>query len=261
MTLGFRAGTTTAAAAAVTPLAPAVPTGLVSGDLSLLVVEIKQATAGTTPAVTGGTTGWTQIGSTVNTGTNLTAGTDTGTNYLWLYYRTDTYSAPSITTSGANSAGAAINAYTKDAGNTWDVTQYTTGVDATLGANGSITGAANINVDAGDWIFVPSALGGDAGSITGGTIAAPSATFSGTFGLRTNLGVTTGADSRLVIIDWPVLTGPSTGAPTYTWTNTSSLTGVAGFLRIREAAPAGGTAPVPARVRVSNPALSRASNW
>ena len=237
MTISLRAvGTPTAATSVVTPLAPGAPAGLTATDLSILTVEIKGLTAGTAPTITT-PSGWTLIGTVTNNGT-LVAGADTGSNTIGMYYRVGTYTAPSITTTGADSAGAAIVAYACDASTfTWDVSSSTTGSDTTSGADGSITGAANLSINIGDWVVVGAGLSGDIGTVTAESLTATGSTFSSNTN-RVNLGVTTNNDSRLLVHDWAVgSTGPSTAAPVYTWSNTSSTTGHARFVRIRAITP------------------------
>lgn len=231
MTISLRAvGASTAAAAAVTPLAPGVPAGLTATDLSILIVEVKGLTAGTAPTITAGA-GWSAVGPVTNNGT-IVAGTDTGSNTIGMFYRTGTYSTPSVVTTGGDSAAAVIVAYQTTLTG-WDVTATATGIDTTSGANGSINGTVNINATTGDWVVVGAAMSGDVGSVTAETLAATGATF-GTLANRLSLGVTTGTDSRLQVSDWPVTGGPSSAIPVYTWTNASSTTGHARFLRIRE---------------------------
>lgn len=241
MTISLRAaGAATAATAAVSPLAPGAPAGLTATDISILVVEAKNATAGTAVTITT-PTGWTPIGSVTNNGT-LAPSNDAGSNAVGMYYRVGTYTAPSITTTGANSAGAGIVAYATSTGGTWDVSQTTVGSDTTSAANGSITGAADIGLATGDWAIVGTGLSGDLGSVTAESLTVTGATL-GAYSSRINQAVTTGNDSRLLISDWPVTAGTSTAAPAYTWTNNSSLTGHARILRLREIVVAPSTAP------------------
>src|SRR5215207_9443483 len=143
----------TSAAAAVASLLCGTPAGTTSTDLSFLTVQLKQAAAGTPPGITAVTSGWTALGSAVNTGDNLNATTDVGTNYLWTYYREGVVNATTVDTSGANSGSVSMASFATTLGG-WDIApQSTTGVDATSGANGSITGAANISITTGDWLF------------------------------------------------------------------------------------------------------------
>lgn len=233
MTISLRAvGAATATGGAVTGVTAGVPAGLTATDLSILTVEIKGSGA-TAPTITT-PTGWTLIGTVTNNGT-AGAGTDTGSNTIGMYLRVGTYTAPTITTTGADSMGAGIVAYQTSLGGTWTTTT-TTGSDTTSAANASITGAAHLSLAAGDWVIAGVGLSGDIGSVTAETLAATGATI-GTRANRFNLGVTTGFDSRLLVSDWPVTAGTSTAAPVYTYTNTSSTTSHARFVRIREVAP------------------------
>jgi hypothetical protein len=260
VTISHRGTTSTAAAAPVTPLEPAAPAGLTSTDISILTVQVKQSNSGTPPSITGGTTGWTAIGSAVNTGNNATSGNDTGTNYLWTYYRTGTYTAPSVTTAGTGTGSAAITAYATTLGD-WDVSQATTGIDNTNGADGSITGGANLSITTDDWLFCASGHPGDVGTMSAQTIAATGATFGAATNVRLNLGVTTNSDCRHMVMDRAVTSGTSSAAPTLVWTNASSLTGVAVFVRLREQAPAG-PGFLPAQpIMIDRAAIERAHYW
>lgn len=235
MTIGFRAaGTATAANAAVTPLAPGVPAGLTSTDISILTVEIKGASAGVAPTITTPTDWW-LIGTVTNNGT-LVAGTDTGSNTIGMYYRIGTYSGPSITTSGGNSAGAAIVAYTTTLGD-WDVAEAVVGSDTTVGSGISITGSAwGAAIASGDWVVGGFGGAGDNGTVTAAAIGGSSGATIGATNTRINQAVTTGLDSRLIVVDAPITAGSSTAAPTYTHTNAGSSTGHARLVRLREIA-------------------------
>lgn len=235
MTISLRAvGATTVAAAAVTPLTPGSPGVLANSDISILVVEIKGQTAGVAPTITT-PSGWTIIGSVTNNGT-LVNGTDTGSNTIGMYYRIGNYPAPSITTTGGNSAGAGIVAYKTSTDGGWDVSSTTTGSDTASGANGSITGGADLSSTTGDWVIIGAGLSGDIGSVSAQSYTATSGTF-GTLVSRSNIGVTTGNDSRLLISDIPQTAGTTSAAAAYTYTNASSTTAHARFVRLREIAP------------------------
>jgi hypothetical protein len=225
----------TLVAAAVTPLAPGVPAGVTATDLSILTVEGKRTTNTTAPTVTT-PTGWTLIATTHAAG--VTAGVDTGSNSVSTFYRTGTYTGPSITTTGFNSAGAVIVAY-QTQGNGW-VTPVTStnGSDTTSGANGSITGAAGLSVQQYDLVQASVGLSGDAGTVTAQTIAGMTgATLSATTE-RVNFAVTTGNDVRTLVADCQVTAGTSNVAPTYAYTNASALTSHGQFLRLRANPPA-----------------------
>lgn len=235
MAISLRAvGATTAAAGAVTGVTAGVPAGLTSTDISILTVEIKATTAGTAPTITT-PSGWTLIGTVTNNGT-LVAGIDTGSNTVGMYYIVGTYTAPTITTTGANAMGAGIVAFQTSTGGTWDVSSTTTGSDTSSGTNASITGAANISAATGDWVIAGVGISGDIGAVTAETLTATGATI-GTRANRINLGVTTNNDSRLLVTDWPVTAGTSSAAPVYTYSNTSVSTSHARFVRLREVPP------------------------
>lgn len=226
-------GTPTAATDAVSPLVPGVPAGVISTDISILVVEIKGATAGVAPTITTPSGGWALIGTVTNNGT-LVAGTDTGSNTVGMYYLIGTYSAPSITTTGANSAGAAIVAYSS-ATLTWDTsvltTQTTTGDDTTSGVNGSLAGGSLTTV-ADDRLLFGGGISGDIGTMSVQTLVQASATLGAT-NSRVNQVVTTGLDSRVVFYDGQVTTGAA-GIPTASYTNPSVTTAHGRFAVLRE---------------------------
>lgn len=236
MAISLRAvGTPTTAAAAVTPLAPGVPAGVVAGDLSLLFVEIKATSGTVAPAVTT-PSGWTLQAAAISTGNDVAAANDVGENWIFVYYRTDAgYAAPSVGSTGGNSAGAVIVAWQKDPSETWvlpTVSQsYVSGQDASSGANGSAAGSGSLAVIPGDVLVTAAGLSGDLGTITAEGVTATGLTL-GTYTNHVSLAVTTGTDSRLLVSSWPV-TSTATAIPTYTWTNTSSLTGVVRMLRLR----------------------------
>jgi hypothetical protein len=229
-------GAHTAAAAAVTPLAPGVPAGVVAGDMSILTVQGKRTAAATAPTVTT-PTGWTLISTTHAPG--VVAGVDTGSNTVANFYRTDTYTAPSIVTSGFDSAGAVITAYTT-AGTSWAAPVVTSGSDTVSGAGGSITGAAGLDVAPLDLVQVSAGLSGDIGAVTVPTIGGMGGATLGGTSSRVNFAVTTGNDSRTLVADCQVDSGTSNASPTFTFTNASATTSHAQFVRLRGIAAGGG---------------------
>lgn len=254
-------GQSVTAAAAALNTSPAVVTGTATGDLSILIVEVKASTAGAAPTITT-PSGWTIIGSVTNNGT-LVAGTDTGSNTIGMYQRTGTYTAPTISTTGADSMASGIVVYRSSkvtAGGTWDVSQSTTGSDTTSGANIATTGAAGIAVSVGDMVLAAVAISGDVGTTSAYTIGGMSGATLLQPETPIERDVTLGTDSRLIVTtDW-VTAGSSSSAPTYALTNSSSTTGHSMFLRVRDVA-----APSSARFQgvtnVNRPAVVRASTW
>jgi hypothetical protein len=231
------AGTSTAVAATATTLNPAVPAGATTGDLSVLCVEAKPYTTTiTTPA------GWTKIGETTN-GTTV-SGTDTGSMKVAMYVR-ESASAGAIgamTLATPDSACAVIHTYSKASGYTWDYSVFTTGTDTANGANYSATGGA-IATAQDDWVVAATAINTDLGTLSAQTIGGMSGDTT-TVSVRTTGNtdgsglVTTGNDSRLLVIDAQITAGSSSAAPTVTYTNASSSSGSSIWLRLRQIAPA-----------------------
>lgn len=235
-TIFYMQSTVTAANAAV-DADPAAPT-VATGDLSLLIVQIKASLIAVAPTITT-PSGWTLIGTVTNNGT-LAAGGDTGSNTIGMYYRTDSgYSAPNIQSVNADSMSSAIVVFRSSkvaAGGSWDVANSTTGSDTTSGANISITGGGSIGVSAGDMVLAVASASGDAGAPSALTIGG----MSGATLMQDNTpiarDVSTGLDSCEIITYNYVISGSSTSAPTFTYTNASSTTAHGMFLRIRDVA-------------------------
>lgn len=231
MTISLRvAGAATSATAAVTAVSPAVGAGATTGDLSILVVAAKPySTAITTPS------GWTKIGE----GTNGTtaSGIDTGSTIVAVYYKLDatTGAIGNITQSGASTMVGQITTYSTDAPG-WDVSAFTVGGDTTDGANFSATGAAGINVATGDRVYVGTSINSDAGTLSAASVAGMSGATVTDHQGRSSQAVTTGDDMRLYVRDVLISAGSSNAAPTFTFTNASSTSGTAFFLRLRDGA-------------------------
>lgn len=229
MTIALRAaGTATSATAAVTAVNPAVPSGAVVGDLSVLSVYVKPySTTLTDPS------GWTKIGEHTN-GTTA-SGTDTGSTKIAVYVKEDAAvgAIGNIGQSGANTMGAVINVYSKTK-STWDYSSFTQGFDSSNGANYSATGDAGISVAAGDMVLASTAVNGDVGTLSAFAIAGMSGATLGTSTNRTNAAVTTGNDCRGVCDEVAITAGSSSSAPTYAYTNASSTSGTTMWLRLRE---------------------------
>jgi hypothetical protein len=227
------AGTATSGSAAVTAVNPSVPATTTTNDISILVVGAKPYTTTiTTPS------GWTKLGE-ITSGTRAGA-SDSGSTKVAMYYR---ISAPTgaignIGQSGAVALQAVIHSYQCGAGETWDVSSFTTGADTTVGTNYSATGAANINLASGDWLIV----GCCATDVAGGTTPASEAltatgiTF-GTLTVRTeDWDSPTSQNLWILFWDRPVSSGTSSAAPVQTWTwGGSAQEGSSAFLRLRAA--------------------------
>jgi len=233
------AGTSTAVAATATTLNPAVPAGTTTGDLSVLCVEAKPyTTAITTPS------GWTKIGETTN-GTTV-SGIDTGSMKVAMYVKESATPGAigAITMATPDSACAVIHSYSKDPSYAWNYSAFTTGSQTTNQANYSATGAAGLAVAADDWVVAATAVntdlavGGPSAQSIGGMSGATLAVSVRTAGTSDGQGlVTTGNDSRLMVVDADVTAGSSNSAPTMTYTLGSSSSGASIWLRLREVAP------------------------
>lgn len=219
------------AAAAALNTSPTAPTVL-SNDLSILSVAGK-LTAGAT-ATSSTPSGWTLIGTISQSGTAAANAADTGDTAVVLYYRTDSgYGNPTISTTGFNSMASAITVFRGPAGCTWDLAT-TTGSDTASGANISITGAGTVSVAAGDIVAAFMAASGDVGTPSAFQVDGMSGvTLYPTSTTPINRDVTTGNDSRHLVSFVQIRSGSSSAAPTYSYTNSSSTTGHARFLRIR----------------------------
>jgi hypothetical protein len=250
VTIAFRInGAHTSATTAVTALNPSTGAGILPTDISILVVDVKGATAGVAPAITT-PSGWTLIGVS-NNGT-LVAGTDTGSNTIGLYYKVGAAASTAIgviTITGGNTGGAVIDTYSTTLGS-WDVTSTTDASDTTSGANSTLTGVAGLAIAAGDWLFAAAGVSGDIGTLSASSFSAMSGATLGSSVNRHNFAVTSSTDCRDVITDIPVTAGSSSAVPVFNLTNTSSTTSQARFVRLREVASgpvtlaASGTVPV-----------------
>lgn len=255
-TIALRAaGTSTAIAATATTLNPAVPAGTQAGDLSVLSVEAKPYTTTiTTPS------GWTKIGEATN-GTTV-SGTDTGSMKVAMYVRESASvgAIGAMTLTSADSSCAVIHSYSKDPGYTWDYSVFTTGSDATQGTNYSATGSA-IATTAGDMVVCATAVNTDLGTTAvsaqaiGGMAGDTLANNVRTAGTADGQGlVTTGNDSRLIVVDAKVTAGSSAAAPTMTYTLAQTNSGTSLWLRLR-------MKPIPDAWQQPLTALRRAANW
>lgn len=261
MTISYIAGTTTTATTSAGSLTPAVPVGVAEDSLSLLGVQIKHSTINVAPTVST-PAGWTLIGISYN---DLRAsGTDTGSNTVAVFYRLGTYTAPTVTNTGANSAAAGIVAYSKTL-EQWDLEALATGTqgsDTTAGSGHNATATDTLLVTQGDAVVTITGLSGDIGAV--GTIAIlsiPSVTMSNA-ALRVNIGVTTGADSRLSVYDSQCNAGgPATGPPSLAVTNSSSTTGHTRFVHLREFNPALPPSTIRRSSSSMNHAIHRSTRW
>jgi lysophospholipase L1-like esterase len=191
-------------------------------------------------------TGWTKIGEATN-GTVANAA-DLGSTKIAMYVRENAPvgAIPAITMATADTACAVIHSYSKDASDDWDYSVFTTGGDTTNGTNYSATGSA-IATASGDMVIAATAVNSDLGTVSAQAIGGMSGSTlsqnvrtAGVTGTGTGL-VTTGNDSRLIVVDALITAGSSAAAPTFTYTNASSTSGTTLWLRLREAASVSST--------------------
>lgn len=124
--------------------------------------------------------------------------------------------------------------YVKGAGQSWDVVQGTSGDDATHGANASVTGSGNLDLQPGDVVVAVKAAGTDAAlTITSPAITAVGITFNATTQRTSGAGSTAGQDGNVEVFDAEVASGSGTVAPTLAFTTATSQSGPAVFLRLR----------------------------
>jgi hypothetical protein len=244
------AGTVTPDTTLVSAIAPPVGAGAVAGDLSVLFVAGKPFdTTITTP------TGWVLLGLVTNGST--AAGTDTGSTFVACFVKEGAAvgAIPTLSMGSANSISAQINTYSKAATEVWDYSLFTSGSDTSSGTGFSATGAAGLNVAAGDWVLACHNTMTDAGTISALGISGMAGATLGTVTTRANVIQSTGLDSHFYNLDVPITAGSSNAAPVTTHTTTGADTGTAFFLRLRV-----GQLVKPGPLQMTQ-ALDRANNW
>lgn len=218
-----------------TAIATAVPVGWgatepQAGDLCILTVTTKPFTA--TIVTPTGTT-WTKI-TEVTTG-STGSGTDVGSGKIAAYYHecdgTHSHASTSETVSitSGNSSGGGIIVYSKDAAEIWDATTVANGNDSSAG-NYSATGGT-FAIATGDWFVATTFNGSDAGTVSSNALSMSGATLNDT--ARKNTAVTTGQDSRYMMLDAECTAGSASTAPVHSYTNASAAEGGTLFVRLR----------------------------
>lgn len=231
-------GTQAATNAGTTSVSPLCPSTLNAGDLMILAISNKYPSNG--PATP---TGWTAPANNQWSGGAGSAGVDSGTAYITVFYRvsdgTEAGTTVSVTITGGNAAIARIARYTKSAIKDWEVA-CTGGPQNTAGTAWSVTGAADPGITTGDFMFVASAINTDGRTFTSEALAATGCTF-GTVTERQDTGTANGDDCGLNTCDASVTGGPSSAAPVFTMTGSATSTnepaGASVFVRMREVDP------------------------
>lgn len=221
-----------------TSVAPGYPT-VAAGNKILLLVATR---SGGTIVAPGGV--WavelapTTLGSmTVAVYSTIATGSESGTQTVNI-------------TTGDSSVGKMI-AYSASAGNAVQVALVTTGGDAASDTSFAASGSSLTSVT-NDVLLAVIGVSDDP-ALTSRSLTQSGATL-GTQTVQANFGTTLGLDSRMELVDRPVTTG-GTGAPSFSATATTSITGEVAFLVLREVAS--GHTLTPATVANAAVPLSR----
>lgn len=242
MAIGFRGGAAIASGTGDPTTAPGTPTGLVAGDLVIMLVGTKAATPPTanTPA------GWTAPANNTGTGGAGAAGVDTGPVRVTLFYReavTNGEAMPTVDLSAAPSPWMIkVLAYSKLTQEVWDPVVCAVAGDTTGSATSYDPAASGtvISFAAGDWLGYGDMINGDAGTPTLPGTLTVAGVILGAGVSRANDPTTTGNDGRLMTGDFTYVSGTASGGPdravSYVSAN-ASMCGVTVFYRLRVTAP------------------------
>ncbi|MDX3353889.1 hypothetical protein PV703_11325 [Streptomyces sp. ME01-24h] len=232
MTITFvGVGASSSNAATITPAYPASPA---AGQLAVL--QVVSATS--TEATPSTPTGWTLAASL--SGGSGSFGTGTGPRRLTWFTRVLLGGDATPTTTVPPATGSAIAGrilmLSRSAGTGWRWAA-TTGTDTTSGTGFSAPGADALTWAAGDFAILGYGVPVSTASMTAEAVTATGITF-GTVTERADDQITTGNAARYVMATGSVTAGSGSQIPTVASTAAAATTGVAGVLRIREAASA-----------------------
>ncbi|MFI0718927.1 hypothetical protein [Streptomyces sp. NPDC021224] len=232
----FGAGVLVQDAASISPTYPA---STVAGQLAVLVV-VSGTSAESTPSTP---SGWT-LAATLSGGGG-TWGSGTGPRRLTIFVRVLAGGDAAPTTAVPSGTGSLIagqiHVLARSAGTGWRWTA-TAGVDASSGTGFSAPCPDTPTWAVGDMTLVGYALPVSTASLTVEAVAATGITF-GTMTERADAALTPGNVGRVGVTTQAVTAGSGTQAPTVAATLAAASTGVAGVLRVREAAAALTAAP------------------
>lgn len=213
----------------------AYPAGITAGQLLVMVVGNRpNASTVTKP------TGWEDFsGSNTATGGAGSEGAGTGTMRVTMFYRiADGTETGSVTLSigSGTSVSACIFRVTRGLAKQFSLA-LATGADSSAGTAWSVTFGSDPGVTANDLVYVFSVSSEDTASFASEALSQTGITY-GTMVERLDQNVTTGNDQRLVVAEFPVTSGTSSAAATYTMTasgtNSANAAGVSMMLRIRQ---------------------------
>lgn len=212
------------------------PASIVAGNMLVIFICNKYPNNGPTVP-----SGWTAPANNQWSGGAGAAGVDTGTVYATMFYKIavggETGTLTVTVTSGDCCSGVMYQA-TKVAGKIWDTPLCTGGACNTTATNPmSVTGAANLSLDAGDLVYAGFAMNGDVYFPVTATAATATGSTFGTQGLNSG-STASGQDCGFGFRRLEVSTGPSTAAPvgtcTVTTTTAAGPSGAGVFIRLRE---------------------------
>lgn len=219
-------GTSASLGAGTTSCVPVYPSGGTSGALNLMMVSSKPASATVTlPA------GWEIVGDATN-GEEISA-EDLGSVKVSIFSQIGnaTGNASTVNVSGGTTVAAYIGRWEKTSQAAWNVEQFSVGGDASDGADFFAFGDAALSLRNNDYLAGYVGVNSDAGVLNtlgmsaGGVNLYPPQ-------LRVNVGYATGDDGRMIAFDTKVQDGYSFEPPYVIYTNSSTQSGTALFLRI-----------------------------
>lgn len=214
-------------------VAPPFPaSGVVAGDIAVLVVVNKVET--TTPNLPAN---FSAPSNNSGTGGAGAAGADSGplraTMFIKVCDGSENGTSITVSFSVAHNGTQAQILILRATSGQYDVAGCGAGSVATAVTNWSQAVATDPGITAGDWVVSLRGATTDAGNWTAQNISVPGCT-NGTTTQRGSTGTTNGNDLESNIATTDIASGTSTGALTVTGTETVSTTGVVFALRIRE---------------------------
>lgn len=233
-----------------TSLTVGIPGSTAAGNLLLLCVVGKYP-----PNVPTQPSGWTLITNGQHSGGAGSAGADSGSVHVSVFYKVSAGSEGGsvvVSIPSGNSAAGVVLRYANETGE-WGIAA-TYGADSTQGTAYSITGADDPGITAGDMVTVVAGTNTDLYTYSAQAVAATGISAWGTVVERFDAGATNGDQCWFSISEHPVTTGTSSAAPTFGMTSTSSNTnrpcGAAIIVRLRQTGtvPSGGARLVGGRL-------------
>lgn len=251
-------GTTT------TSVAVPLPTGSTAGDMLILVIATKAATAGVAaPTAPGPGGGWTAL-KTITGGTGGGSTSTGGQVWIGTWYKEMAAGEANPTTGTFTAAPSPYSAlclgHTKAAGESWVAPLGGGGGDTTGSTTsyGTVTSDVSMGGAVGDWLTQITWYNDDAGTFGTRTLAWTGLTLAAYASNGfTNITNVNGNQARTDSGGANVTAGSGTAAPTFasTWTSAiANFSGATVFVRLRVTPN-----PIPAQVVVSNQALIRAA--